>query len=476
MADRRRPNILLLFTDDQRFDTIGALGHSEVATPNIDRLVHRGTAFTNAYIMGGSCGAVCMPSRAMLMTGRTLYHLDAQGQSIPEEHVLLGEALQAAGYRTFGTGKWHNGPRAYARSFTDGAEIFFGGMDDHWNVPACDFDPTGCYDNVQPFVRDPFGGNALATRRVDHITPGKHSSELFSDAAISFLEAYDGTRRSDAPFFAYVAFMAPHDPRTMPREYLERYDPDALALPPNYCPEHAFDNGELRVRDELLAGFPRTPGEIRRHNAEYYAMITHLDAQIGRMLDVLEARGLADNTIIVLAGDNGLAIGRHGLMGKQNLYDHSLHVPLVMAGPGIPRGEKRDAPAYLLDIYPTLCDLIKIPLPDTVEGRSLVPALHDPGARPRSSLFFAYRGFQRAVQDQRHKLIEYVVFDCVVGATRTTQLFDLQEDPWELHNLAARPDYAQKVTELRAALRLWGAELDDNQPGQGADFWASYSD
>lgn len=148
----------------------------------------------------------------MLMTGRTLYHLDAQGQSIPEEHVLLGEALQAAGYRTFGTGKWHNGPRAYARSFTNGAEIFFGGMDDHWNVPACDFDPEGRYNNVRPFIRDPFGGGAVATRHVDHITPGKHSSELFSDAAISFLEGYDG----HAPFFAYVAFMAPHDPRTMP--------------------------------------------------------------------------------------------------------------------------------------------------------------------------------------------------------------------------------------------------------------------
>ncbi len=287
MADSQRPNILLLFTDDQRFDTIGALGYREVATPNIDRLVHRGTAFTSAYIMGGSCGAVCMPSRAMLMTGRTLYHLDAQGQSIPEEHVLLGEALQAAGYRTFGTGKWHNGPRAYARSFTDGAEIFFGGMDDHWNVPACDFDPDGHYDNVRPFIRDPFGGCAVATRHVDHITPGKHSSELFSDAAISFLERYDGY----APFFAYVAFMAPHDPRTMPQEYRDRYDPQATVLPANYMPEHPFDNGELRVRDELLAGFPRTPAEIRRHNAEYYAMITHLDAQIGRIIASLEARG-----------------------------------------------------------------------------------------------------------------------------------------------------------------------------------------
>ena len=464
MPNRDRPNIVLLFTDDQRFDTIGALGYDEVATPNIDRLVARGTAFTNAYIMGGSCGAVCMPSRAMLMTGRTLYHLEDQGQSIPEEHVLLGEALQDAGYHTFGTGKWHNGPRAYARSFTDGAEIFFGGMDDHWNVPACDFDPTGRYGNAKPFIRTPFTDNELSHRHVDHITPGKHSSELFSDATIAFLEGY----QEDAPFFTYVAFMAPHDPRTMPREFLEMYDPGAVTLPASYMPEHPFDNGELSVRDELLEAFPRTPAAIRQHNAEYYAMITHLDAQIGRILDTLDARGWTDNTLVVLAGDNGLAIGRHGLMGKQNMYDHSLHVPLIMAGPGIPRGETRDALTYLLDIYPTLCDLIDIPTPTTVEGQSLVPMLGDAQVRSRETLLFAYRGLQRAVRDDRYKLVEYVV-----DGERTTQLFDLVEDPWELRNLATRPLYQPKLAELRRALRTWQA-LGDDQPGQGADFWGGY--
>ncbi len=465
MTNVERPNIIVLFTDDQRFDTINALGHSEVATPNLDALVRRGTAFTNAYIMGGSCGAVCMPSRAMLMTGRTLYHLSGQGQRIPEDHTLLGERLQAAGYTTFGTGKWHNGPQSYARSFTTGAEIFFGGMDDHWNVPACDFDPTGRYDNARPFIRDPFGGNELGHRHVDHIKPGKHSSELFSDAAVDFLRHHDGKQ----PFFAYVAFMAPHDPRTMPSTYLEMYDPEAVALPDSFKPEHPFDNGELRVRDELLADFPRTPAEIRRHNAEYYAMITHLDAQIGRILKAVEKRGWSDNTLVVLAGDNGLAIGRHGLMGKQNLYDHSLHVPLVMCGPGVPQGETRDTLSSLIDIYPTLCDLSSLDTPETVEGRSLAPVLQDSSARVRETLLFAYRGFQRAVQDSRHKLIEYVV-----KGERTTQLFDLQTDPWELNNLAYDPAHQGRIQELRHELRRWQRELDDDQPGQGADFWAGF--
>lgn len=465
MADQARPNILFLFTDDQRFDTINALGHTELTTPHMDALVHRGTAFTSAHIMGGSCDAVCMPSRAMLMTGRTLYHLEAQGQTIPEGHLMLGEVLQAAGYTTFGTGKWHNGPAAYARSFTTGGEIFFGGMDDHWNVPACDFDPTGRYNNAKPFISDPRTTNRVVHRHVDHIKPGKHSSELFADTAIEFLQGHDGT----TPFFAYVSFMAPHDPRTMPEEYLRMYDPGAVALPESFKSQHPFDNGELRVRDELLAGFPRTPAEIRRHNAEYYAMITHLDAQIGRIVDALEERGWLENTIIVLAGDNGLAIGRHGLMGKQNLYDHSLHVPLLISGPGIPAYETRDAQTYLLDIYPTLCDLVEVTIPDTVEGRSLVPALQDPEETVRDTLLFAYRGCQRAVQAGRYKLIEYVV-----GADRTTQLFDHQEDPWELHNLAYEPAQQSRVEELRRELRRWRDELDDTQPKQGEDFWSGF--
>ena len=464
MPESKKPNILLLFTDDQRFDTISALGYP-VATPNIDALVARGTTFTKSYIMGGSSGAVCMPSRAMLMTGRTLYHIEGQGQSIAADHTLLGEALQAGGYRTFGTGKWHNGPAAYARSFTHGGEIFFGGMDDHWNVPACDFDPTGNYDNAHPLVRSPFTGNDVIHRHVDHIHVGKHSSELFAETAIEFLENY----AEDAPFFAYVSFMAPHDPRTMPKEFLEMYNPEDVELPENYMPEHPFDNGDMVLRDELLAGFPRTEDEIRRHNAEYYAMISHLDAQIGRILDALDREGLRDNTIIVLAGDNGLAIGRHGLMGKQNMYDHSLHVPLLMAGPGVPAGETREAYTYLLDIYPTLCDLVGIAIPDSVEGKNLVPVLADPSTTRRETLHFAYRGFQRAVQDKRYKLIEYVV-----NGERTTQLFDLEKDPWELHNLAEDPAYQARVHELRQELRRWQTEMDDNQSGQGADFWAGY--
>ena len=465
MPISKRPNILFFFTDDQRFDTIRALGNNHVITPNMDALVERGTAFVNAHIMGGSSGAVCMPSRAMLMTGRTLYHLQDQGQQIPDDHIMLGEVLQKAGYTTFGTGKWHNGPASYARSFSAGAEIFFGGMDDHWNVPACDFDPAGKYDVLHPVCRDPFHSNRVHYRHCDHVSFGKHSSELFSDAAIDFLQSYN----SAAPFFMYISFMAPHDPRTMPQEYLALYDPATIPLPENFLPEHPFNNGDLLTRDEKLEAWPRKPKQIRRHIAEYYAMITHLDAQIGRVLLALEKTGYAKNTIIVLAGDNGLAIGQHGLMGKQNLYQHSVRVPLILSGPGVPQAEKRQAFCYLLDIYPTLCDMIDVPIPDTVEGVSMGPTLCDASATIRDTLLLAYQGVQRAVLDRQHKLIEYVV-----DGQRSTQLFDLETDPWELDNLAESPIYADRVAYLRTELLHWPDELDDTQVGQGKLFWEDF--
>ena len=455
-----RPNIVFFFTDDQRHDTIRALGNRYVATPNMDSWVRQGTAFTHAHIMGGTCGAVCMPSRAMLMTGRTLFHLQGEGQDIPEDHVMLGEVLRQAGYETFGTGKWHNGSASYARSFGAGAEIFFGGMEDHWNVPACHFDPTCRYDLRRPVVKDPFYSNEVRYRQCDHISPGKHSSELFCEAALDFVRGYD----SPAPFFMYISFMAPHDPRTMPREYLDMYDPEGIPLPENLMPRHPFDNGELQVRDEKLAPWPRTPEVVRRHIAEYYAMITHADAQICRVLSALRETGRAENTIIVFAGDNGLALGQHGLMGKQNMYDHSLRVPLIMSGPGIPVGERRDAFCYLLDIFPTLCDLVDVPIPDSVEGKSLVPAMRE-GDRIRDTLAFAYRDIQRSVRDERYKLIEYVV-----KGEQTTQLFDLQADPWERNNLADDPGHATRLRRLRRELLRWKVELDDDSEA----FWQDY--
>ena len=438
MGTDERPNVLFLFTDDQRFDTIRALGNAQIQTPNMDALVEAGTAFTHAAIMGGTSGAVCMPSRAMMLTGRTLFHLQECGATIPPDHVMFPEALREVGYTTFGTGKWHNGRAAHQRCFTQGGRIFFGGMSPHFEVPVYDYDPEGAY---------PEGGH--------HVESGRHSSDLFSEAAVRFLESYDGP----APFFAYVSYTAPHDPRDTHPRYHEMYDPDEIPLPENFLPEHPFDNGEMTIRDEQLAPWPRTPEIIRRHIADYYAMITHADATIGRILAALQESGRAENTILVFAGDNGLAVGRHGLMGKQNLYEHSIRVPLVMAGPGIPSGERRETPCYLLDIYPTLFELLGLNVPESVEGLSLLPALQEERQKVRNSQFYAYRHFQRALRRGRHKLIEYSV-----NGHRTTQLFDLKNDPCETENLCDGTENAETMRELRAELHRWQQRTEDPNP------------
>lgn len=468
MATRRkkRPNILFFLTDDQRFDTIHSLGNKEIATPNIDKIVSGGTSFTRAHIPGGTCGAICMPSRAMLHTGRSLFHIQEAGAEIPASQIILGEALQKEGYQTYGIGKWHNGCQAFNRSFGGGAEIMLGGMADHWNVPVYHYDPNGKYEKTCPVVLDPSRSNQVTERRCDHINVGKHSSEVVCEAAIDFLKKYDSTD----PFYLYVAFLAPHDPRTMPERFRKMYHPAEISLPENFLGGHPFDNGALRIRDEELAAFPRSPKETRRHLAEYYGMISHLDFEIGKVLQVLEKKNLSRETIIVIAGDNGLALGQHGLFGKQNCYDHSVRVPLIFAGSGIPQNRRSDALVYLFDIFPTLCELSGIEIPASVEGRSLVKAMSEPERLEREELYFAFCEFQRAVRWKQYKLIEYVVD----GEHTMTQLFDLENDPGEIRNLAMKPAYGKILLEMRKRLCRLRDEWDDLQSPWGKIFWKNY--
>jgi arylsulfatase A-like enzyme len=435
---KRPPNIVITMADDQRHDLIGALGHPMLRTPALDRLVREGTCFTRAHCMGSTHGAVCAPSRAMLHTGRSLFNIpgairqdygpyrppcDVDPETIP----LLGELLQQAGYRTVATGKWHNERHTFTRSFNEGRSVFFRGMANHFATPVCDY------------VDGAFTAE----------TPGDgHSTDLFTNAAVDYIRRCD----ENQPFFLLCAFTAPHDPRDAPPHWHERYRPEQIELPPNFMPVHPFDNGELDVRDEKLAASPRDPDEIRRHIADYYAITAHMDDGIGRILAALDERGLADDTIVVHTADHGLSVGQHGLMGKQNLYDHSVRVPLLMRGPGIAAGHRDDRLCYQHDLFPTLLQLAS---PDTrhdsIFHDLLRPVAYD-------TLFTTYREVMRAARDARHKLIEYRV-----AGTRTTQLFDLHDDPWELWNVAdERPEV---VAVLREALLHWQARVNDSERG-----------
>ena len=457
------PNILVILTDDQRYNTIHALGNQTIQTPNLDRLVRRGTSFTNAHIPGGTVGAICMPSRAMLNTGRTLFHLEENGQTVPKEHTLLGEHLKEHGYECFGTGKWHNSPAAFTRAFSNGENIFFGGMWDHWNVPVCNYDITGQYDNVIDFVCDFYHSNQTTPINCDKFHPGVHSSTLLTDTAVKFVEEYAGHK----PFFLYTAYLAPHDPRTMPEKYRSLYNPDDIELPANFT-ENPLEFGVQNIRDEVLAAYPRDPAEIRRHIAEYYGMITHLDAEIGRLLDSLEKKGVLENTIIVFAGDNGLAVGCHGLMGKQNHFEHSIRVPLILAGPGIPEGETRGQFVYLLDVYPTLCELLHLPIPTSVEGISFARMLSEPAYTTRETLYFAYANLIRSIKKGDWKLIEYCT------EIRKTQLFNLREDPDECVDLYPDQKDSDVVGRLREEMFAIRDAWEDRSHPLGEEFWRNY--
>jgi arylsulfatase A-like enzyme len=424
-----RPNLLLLFADDQRADTVGAWGNPFISTPNIDRLAGGGVSFRRAYCMGSMHGAVCVPSRAMLHTGRDYHGLDMNDFN---GATTLGQALGAAGYRTFATGKWHNGRGSFQRSFQRGEAVMFGGMSNHREVPVVDLGEAG-FQNER--------------------TGERHSSELFADAAIEFLREQDG----EAPFFCYVAFTAPHDPRDPPRPFAERYLDAPPPLPRNFLPQHPFDNGMLVLRDENLGPWPRTRELIEDQLAEYYGLVTHLDEQVGRILEALEATGLAEETVVVYAADHGLAVGSHGLLGKQSLYEHSMRAPLILSGPGIPRGTASTALVYLLDLYPTLLGLCGAPGDADITGRDLSPLWRGEAEGVRDTLYLSLTDSQRAVMDGRWKLIRYPRVD-------VTQLFDLASDPDELLDLSARPEHAARVAALWAELERWQAEVGDDAP------------
>ena len=431
---KKPPNILFLFADDQRFNTINALGNKEIITPNLDQLVNTGTAFANAYIFGAMNGAVCAPSRGMLMTGRSIFQLNPHHANFLEmPDTLMPRTLANNGYQTFHTGKWHNGKKAFMDAFDAGSKIFFGGMFDQYTVPTYEFSAEGNY--------------ADSLKAVQNI----HSSELYANAAVEYIQKVD----TNNPFMMYVAFQAPHDPRDVDQKYIDLYDAEKIALPPNFKPEHPFDNGELDIRDEWLAGYPRTPAEVIANIIAYYAMITHMDEQIGRILAELDKKGLRENTIIVFSADNGLAVGQHGLMGKQNLYEHSIKVPLVFQGPGIPVNQQKEALTYLIDIYPTLCELTKTKKPALLEGESLVPILKGEKAAQRTAMIYAYKSNQRAYRKGDYKLVKYMV-----NGKRANQLFNLKNDPWEVTNLYQQAEYQALITtmeqEMQAQLTTFG--------------------
>ncbi len=485
-----KPNVLVIYTDDHRYTGVYALGGMNIRTPNIDKLADEGIVFTKTYMQGAFTGATCIPSRAMLLTGRHLFSLDGIGRNIPEKDITMGEFFKSEGYNTHIVGKWHQDNASLNRSFDTGDKIMGRSayLVDHFRMPFWDFDKNSQYSREEAYLLqyDDYGklikrGLTKDDKRgpVGTEANGPHTSEVFAEHASKYIENY----KEETPFFMYLAFHAPHDPRHAPQEYLNMYPPENIELTPSYLSQHPFDNGDLTTRDEALAPWPRTPAVAKQHLAEYYAIITHLDAQIGKVIEALKANGTYENTLIVFAGDSGLAVGNHGLIGKQNIYDEDgIHVPFVLSGGYVKhKGKRIDALGYTHDIFPTVCDILGVEAPESVNGKSMMST---PDSEFRNSTYHAYKQFQRAYRTGDYKLIEYVKAPGehwrngpYIAGSRVTQLFNIKSDSWETTDLSFLPEYAEILNEMRTEMKAKALEYGDGastEKGREFNFWEYY--
>ena len=459
-----RPNILFVLADDQSaLDLRTYRPDSELETPVLDRLAARGTVIDGAYHMGSWSGAVCTPSRHMIMSGRTVWHLPRNGvkgagpnplcPSDLAEHTLAA-VFNAAGYDTMRTCKKGNSYGAANQQFTVRRE---------------------------------------ATKRG---ATAEEGSAWHADRVLEYLDQRAESTDA-APFLIYLGFSHPHDPRWASDQLCEKYgahntevpaqpNPKAPALPDNWLPAHPFHHGHPGLRDEVKVqgvGTDRDPATIRNELGREFACAETIDTQLGRVLDRLEAAGELDNTYVIYTADHGIAIGRHGLQGKQNLYEHTWRVPMIVAGPGVPAGKRAQGNVYLLDTLATLCDLAGIEAPSTSEGTSFGPVLRGKQETVRETLFGVYCGGTKpGIRSVRKGDWKLVKFDALSGAVRETQLFHLPSNPHEFlrdhhraevssltgnrptpeqRNLAGDARYSAKLAEMEALLLAEMKRLDD---------------
>lgn len=456
LAAEKRPNLLFILVDDQSpFDLKIYNPKSTLETPNLDKLAAQGMIFDGAYHMGSFSGAVCMPSRHMIMSGRKVWHLPPApwgAKTCPPalEQQTIPAVFNRAGYATMRTCKMGNSYEAANKLFTVRKDASKRGGDD------------------------------------------ENGSAWHGDQVMNYLGERE-TSKDTKPFLIYYGFSHPHDTRDGKPELLAKYgatnhtdeaNPPSLhslqpPLPDNHLTKHPFDMTHADVRDEVeVSGVwkRRDEASIRNEIGRQYACSENIDIHIGRVLKKLEAMGELNNTYIIYTADHGMSIGRHGLMGKQNLYQHTWRVPFIVKGPGIAAGSRVEGNIYLLDVLATLCDLAGVTPPETNEGLSFKPVLTGEKKAVRDVLFGVYSGGSkpgmRAVKKGDWKLIRYEAPDRGVNET---QLFNLAENPEELlpehghPNLALDPNHAEKLKEMEALLLAEMRQLNDpwrfsNQP------------
>jgi arylsulfatase A-like enzyme len=442
----RPPNVVLIVSDNQPPDTIRALGNTYIETPNLDRLVREGSVFTRAI----TANPHCIPSRAEIISGASGFRNRSRpfGRGLDANLALWPQTMRQAGYHTWHTGKWDTDGTPSSRGYEETRALLSAGG--AGNLPQSH--PT--MRNGRPVT----GYRGYTFKNQDNQPePGKGvgltplTDRHIADGALELI-----ARHPQKPFFLVVNFAGCHDPLLPGPGFENKYDPRAIPLPRNFLPAHPFDWGNAGGRDELLLPSPLTPEDVKQELADIHAVISHLDAQIGRLLDALRDNGADGNTIVIFITDNGAGVGRHGIRGYQNMYEHAIGVPLIMRGPGIPANTRFAAQTYLRDLYPTICDLVGIITPATVEGRSLVPVLTGRAREIYPEVYGYWHNaaktapfpMERMVRTDRWKLIYYSHLD-------RHQLFDLENDPFELRDHSNNPAHASVRADLQRKLDAW---------------------
>ena len=443
-----RPNVLWLMTDQYRGDMMGFLGHPAVKTPNLDRLAAQGVAFTRSYCTS----PVCHPSRASMMTGMHLPHHGAlvNGMATDQGLVTLPQLLAAAGYRTANLGKTHCGFSTH--------EIF------EYNANAPDvfgatkpsdvaFDPD-IYPDDLTFIANEVCDNS---DRVLYGTypgpvPTTKSYRLATKAA-QWLYYHDDPR----PFFLRVSFDDPHPPVVPPPEFASMYSPDDVPEDLLSGFRESFAQKTQTVRDyAALKGLTEISEEQHRmHAARYMALCSHVDAQIGRVLEALDEYGFADNTLVIYNSDHGHMIGEHGLSHKHFImYEGVNRIPTILRWPGrLPEGRQSDALIDGSDLAPTVCEALNVDMPPC-DGRSFLAVAEGKHETHREQVVAQYDDFCFSLTMQRYNIIKYDK-----DTDDVWKLYDLERDPCEKHNRWDDPALRATRDDLLGRLQQWRLKM-----------------
>lgn len=439
--EARQHNVIFILTDDQRYDELGFM-NEVIDTPNMDRIAAQGVHFRNAFVTT----SLCSPSRASILTGQFMHNHGVVDNNAPPKAGtrFFPEFLQASGYETAFVGKWHMGEKASSSREMDDPQTGF----DHW----VSFAGQGEY---YPRVRN---GEVNKLNINGTYVPQKgYITDELTDYALNWL----GQRGSDKPFFLYLSHKAVHADFSPAERHRNLYEGSEIKMPESQASSAENRDGKpMWVQNQRNSwhgvDFPyHSDLDVQAYKMQYHRALAAVDESIGRIFAWLEKAGQLQNTYVVLMGDNGFMFGEHGLIDKRNAYEESIRVPLLMSGPGLPPGLKVDEIVANIDIAPTMLEIAGGEPSEQFDGAGFLQLARGQAHQdwPDELLYEYYWEFNYpstpttfALRTARYKFIQYH------GIWDTDELYDLENDPRELHNLIADPQYLQVVADLRQRL------------------------